>query len=71
MNEVKLTNEQIDAICLALHDAAIYRQGLDESLEANLETASVYESLRKSIRKVFPHTSSIKKLVLEGVELSE
>lgn len=63
MNNVQLTDEQIDAICLALNEQAIAREATGLDLDAQL--AGVYDKLRKAIREQYPLTASMKKLASE------
>jgi hypothetical protein len=63
MNNLKLSDEQIDAICSALDQQAVNREST--GLELDLQLAAVYDKIRKEIRAQFPLTSSMKKLVTE------
>lgn len=63
MNNLKLTDEQIDAICLALNEQSAARE--KTGLELDLQLAAVFDKLRKDIRTQFPLTASLTKLVTE------
>jgi hypothetical protein len=63
MNNLKLSDEQIDAICLALNESAISRE--KTGLELDLQLSAVFDKLRKEIREQYPLTASMKKLASE------
>lgn len=63
---LQVTNEELDALCLALNEAAAWRDAQDESLKVNHQVARVYEALRKKIRAEYPLTAGMQKLVEEA-----
>lgn len=63
MNNLKLSDEQIDAVCLALNESSVARS--ESGLEIDTQLAAVYEAIRKAIRTQYPLTSSMKKLASE------
>ncbi len=63
MNTLKLSDEQIDAICAALNETATARQATE--LEADVQMAAVFEKLRQDIRSQFPLSTAFKKLAAE------
>jgi hypothetical protein len=60
---LKVTRAELDAICLALHEASEYRLEMDYNLKANKQVANVYDSLRKAIRVLHPHNASMEVLI--------
>lgn len=62
-NSVKLSDEEIDAVCSALAEQVSAREAT--GLELDLQLAGVFEAIRKKIRGQFPLTSALKKLASE------
>jgi hypothetical protein len=61
--KLELTPAELDVICLALHDANEYRLNQEINLKSNAEAANVYNYLRKAIRAIHPHNSSMNQLI--------
>jgi hypothetical protein len=65
MNNIKieLTHVELDALCLALNEAAISRDEKDTDLKLNRQIANAYETLRVKLRKQCPLTYSLDTLL--------
>lgn len=63
--KLELTNEQLDAICLALANAEEARE--NTGWKSDLEVAKVFKQVREYIRKKEPHNASMKRL-MKGVK---
>ena len=59
--KLNLTHSEVDALCLALNEAALLMQD-----KKNKDVAKVFEDLRKEIRSQVPHTASIDELIKKG-----